>query len=564
MGSPRVGVYICHCGINISATVNVTQVAESATQLPGVVVARDYAYMCSDPGQELIKKDIANLKLNRVVVASCSPRMHEATFRSCIAAGGLNPYCLEMANIREQCSWVHEKGDDTTQKAEQLVAAAVAKAYRLEPLEIHRVPVLPTTLVIGGGITGMQAALDIAEAGFQAILVEASPGLGGHAAQLHQLFPTLEPARDLVEHLRERVIRHPRITVLLSAQVREVNGYVGNFRARIQQGEISKELPAGTIIVATGYNVFDAHRKPEFGYGTYPEVITTLDLEDDLNHSRDLSHLKSIVFIQCVGSRDQTLGNPYCSRVCCMVTAKQAYLLRQKLPDARVSVLYMDVRTFGKGCEEFYDRVREAGVLYRRSNPAEIIRKQGKLFVRFEDTLTGKPEEIPADLVVLAVGLEPGPGTSDIAQLLKLPRSTDGFLMEAHPKLRPVDTATAGVLIAGCCQGPKDMGDSLAQARAASAAALALSIRGQVVVEAAISFIVDPDRCSGCGQCAQVCPYSAISLHPFRNVMRINTVLCQGCGACLAACPSGVINVYQFSFEEVLAQINAFSKVEFA
>jgi len=562
--TPRVGVYICHCGINIAATVDVAAVAKFAVGLPGVVVARHYTYMCSDPGQVLIKNDIAELNLNRVVVASCSPLMHEPTFRATVADAGLNPYCYEMANIREQCSWVHPGGPNTTLKAMQLVASAVAKATHLEPLEVRQVPVTPAALVIGGGFAGLQASLDIAEAGFQVTLVERSSQLGGHAAQLYRTFPTLESVVDLLNPVICQVKEHPRIAAMTEAEVIEVGGYVGNFKVKVRRGEEVAELLVGAILVATGYEVFDARRKPELGYGVYPQVITTLDFERLAAEGIQVNgrQPKRVVFIQCVGSRDQSLGNPYCSRVCCMVTAKQARLVRQTLPESEVSVFYIDVRAFGKNFEEFYDLTREEGVIYRRGNPSEIIKRGERVVVRAEDTLLGEPVEVEADLVVLAVGMTPRADTGAVAGLLKLARSADGFFLEAHPKLRPVDTAMAGLFLAGCCQGPKDISETISQARAAASAALIPLMRGQVPVEAATSY-VDEELCAGCGQCAQMCAFSALALHPLRGVMTVNPVLCQGCGACAAACPSGAINVHHFTFEQFIAQIDALVDGEF-
>ena len=569
--TPRVGVYICHCGINIASTVDVAAVADYAAHLPGVVIARHYTYMCSDPGQDLIKQDIAELELNRVVVASCSPRMHEPTFRAVITEAGLNPYCLEMANIREQCSWVHPVGIQTTQKAMQLVDSAVAKAVYLQPLEVRQAQVTQAALIIGGGVAGMQAALDIAEAGFQSILVERTSKLGGHAAHIQRTFPTLEPVADLVNELSERVARHPRLTRMMEAEVKRVDGYVGNFRVevgnnhRVGDNHRLTEVQAGVIILATGFEAFDARLKPEYGYGVYPEVVTTPDFEQlDTDQMRINGHEpKQVVFIQCVGSREQPWGekgkhepHPYCSRVCCMVTAKQARLVRERLPSAQVTVFYMDVRAFGKGFEEFYDRTREEGVIYRRGNPSEIIRRGERVVVRAEDTLLGELVEVEADLVVLAVGMTPRPDMAELARLFNISRSSDGFFMEAHPKLRPVETAMAGIFLAGCCQGPKDIAESIIQARAAASAALIPLMRGQVQIEAATSFI-DEELCSGCGQCALVCSFAALALHPRLGMMVVNPVLCQGCGACATACPSGAINVHQFTFDQVMAQVEA-------
>jgi heterodisulfide reductase subunit A len=549
-------VYICHCGINIAATVDITAVTNYACHLRGVAVARNYTYMCSDPGQALIKSDITEHNLNRVVVASCSPRMHEPTFRAAIAEAGLNPYCLEMANIREQCSWVHPQGTSTTEKAMQLVSAAVAKATRLEPLQTRQVSVTPAAVIIGGGIAGMQSALDLAEAGFQATVVERAAQLGGQVAQFYRTFPTLEPAGTLVHELIERVSHHPRINLMTETEMVDVSGYVGNFHVKARHNEETIDVPAGAIVVATGFDAFDPHLKPELGYGVYPQVVTTLDFEQLLGQPSTIIDPKSIVFIQCVGSRDQVAGNPYCSRVCCMVTAKQARLVREKLPNASVTVFYMDVRAFGKGFEEFYDRAREDGILYRRGNPSEIIKRGDRVVVRAEDTLLGEQVEVEADLVVLAVGMKPRADSEAVAQLLKLSRSADGFFMEAHPKLRPVDTSMAGVFLAGCCQAPKDIADSISQARAAASAAMIPLMRGEVQVDAATSFI-DEELCSGCGQCAQTCNFGALTLHPVRGKMTVNAVLCQGCGACATACPSKAIKVHQFTFAQVMAQVEA-------
>lgn len=562
MSRPRIGVYICHCGTNIAATVDVEAVTEFAATLPGVVVARNYTYMCSEPGQALIKEDARTLGLNRVVVASCSPRMHEPTFRAASQEGGVNPYQFEMANIREQCSWVHHDRHEATEKAKALVYAAVMKAARLEPLEEREAPVTPGALVIGGGVAGMVAALDIASAGFPVYLVEASDCLGGRVAELNRTFPDLEPVAEWLPALVDQVQRHPNITVYLNARVTNITGFVGNFEATVEPvgaGLAPAQVQVGAIVIATGYNVFDPRGKPEFGYGVYPQVVTTLELEKRLA-AGDLTvngrTPKDVVFIKCVGSRDKQLGRPYCSRVCCMISAKQAQLVRQALPDARVTVFYMDVRTFGKRGEEFYDEARRAGVRYRRGNVSEIYRRGDRVVVRVEDTLLGRTIEHEADLVVLAVGMEPRPEAADIAALLKLPRSADGFFLEAHPKLRPVDTAVDGVFLAGCCQGPKDIPDTVAQAKAAAASALIPLMRGVVPMEAATA-IVDPELCAGCGMCVEICPYGAPGLDSLWGVSRVNAVLCKGCGACAVTCPSKAIRLQHFTPDQILAQVEA-------
>ncbi|MGD2104573.1 MAG: CoB--CoM heterodisulfide reductase iron-sulfur subunit A family protein [Anaerolineae bacterium] len=563
---PRIGVYVCHCGVNIAATVDVEEVSESAGDLPGVVVSRDYTYMCSDPGQALIKQDIRDHGLNRVVVASCSPRMHEPTFRAAAQQEGVNPYQVEMANIREQCSWVHRDKSQGTEKARSLIASAVAKAGRLQALEEREVDVTPAVVVIGGGVAGMTAALDVADTGVPAYLVEKELQLGGRVAKLNRTFPTLEAVSELLEPLIKRVSEHPNVTVLLNSQVLQVDGYVGNFEVTVGAADsgspTERSIEAGAVIVATGYDVFNPDRKPEFGYSDYPNVITSLELEERLANGNlvvDGHEPERVAFIQCVGSRDIQLGNPHCSRVCCMYTAKQSRLVREMLPGADVTVFYIDVRTFGKGAEEFYDEARSKGVRYRRGNVSEIYRKRSdpeRVVLVAEDTLLGEPIEFQADLVVLAVGMEPRAGANEISQILKLPCSADGFFLEAHPKLRPVDTAMEGVFLAGCCQGPKDISDTVAQAKAAASSALIPLIRGSVPVESATA-VVNEELCASCGLCVDVCPYDAPALDTLWGVSRINAVLCKGCGACAVTCPSKAIRLQHFTAEQVLAQVDA-------
>ncbi len=648
--APRIGVYVCHCGINIAHTVDVEEVTRFARTLPDVAVARDYIYMCSDPGQELIQEDIKELDLNRVVVASCSPRMHELTFRGAIQEAGLNPYYLQIANIREQCSWVHSQRGSATEKAKGVVAAAVARACLLESLEEREAQVTPAALIIGGGIAGLQAALDIADAGYTVYVVEKEPSIGGHVAQLGRTFPTLEDVEAMVAGLMERVEEHANIELLTYSELVEVEGFIGNFQVEVRRkpryvnverctacglcaeacvlkGEIENEFDAGlqkrsaiylhsphaapakyvvdaehclllcsgqceagppckeacpqdavdfsqkesvldlsvgSIIVATGFDVFDASLKPEYGYDVYDNVITGLEFERLSSLSGPSGGEirvngkvpQDVVFIHCVGSRDLKLGNPYCSRVCCMYTAKQAHVVREKLPEARITVFYTDVRAFGKGFEEFYDRVREERVLYRRGNPSEIYKRGDRLMVRAEDTLLGEPIEVEADLVVLATGIVPRRDIGQIASLLKLPSSEDGFFMELHPKLRPVDTTTDGVYLAGCCQGPKDIADTVAQAKAAASSALIPLSLGQVKVES-VTCAIDPLLCSGCGLCAEACVYGALTLDVRRGVMTANQVVCKGCAACATACPSGAIVVKHFTADQILAEVEA-------
>ena len=669
-GKPKIGVYVCHCGTNIAGVVDVEEVAQFAGTLPDVMVARNYSYMCSDPGQALITDDIEKLGLNRVVVSACSPRMHEPTFRKTLASKDLNPFYLEMANIREQCSWVHEDPIAATEKAKRIIEAAVVKARRLEALEQKEVDVEPSCLIIGAGIAGIQAALDIGDAGFKVYLVEKTPSVGGHMAQLDKTFPTLDCSACILTPKMVDVANHPNIELMTYSQVEEISGYIGNFDIKVRKksrfvdvdkctgcadcaeacrlagripnefdegigmrsaiylpfpqavpavytidkerclmltkgkcGEEPKcieacgagavdfdledeivEFKVGAIIVATGFDIFDSKLKPEYAYGVYDNVLNALEFERLVNASgptggkiimleRGKKKKKkkdeeaeeprvpeSVTFIQCVGSRDESVGNEYCSRVCCMYTAKLAHLVKDKIPDAEVTIFYMDVRAFGKGFEEFYDRVRREGVKYIRGNPSEIFRRDGKLVVKAENTLTSTPLEHETDMVVLSVGLVPRGDNREIIDLLKLSQSSDLFYLEAHPKLRPVDTASDGIFLAGVCQGPKDIPDAVAQAKGAASAAMIPMASGKVKVEAQVS-VVDEATCRGCGFCVEICPYTAIELvEETRNgwpvkVARVNEALCKGCGACAAACLSGSIQQRSFKDYQLLPQI---------
>ncbi len=657
---PKVGVYVCHCGINIASTVDVEEVAQFAQSLPNVKLARTYSYMCSDPGQTLIKEDIKEHGLNRVVVVSCSPRMHEPTFRKTIQDAGINPYFLEMANIREQCSWVHTDMEVATPKAKKLVAASVAKVRLLEALEPKEVDAEPAALVIGAGIAGIQSALDIADAGFKVYLVEKTPSIGGRMAQLDKTFPTLDCSACILTPKMVDCAGHPNIELLSYSEVEEIGGYIGNFDVKVRKkaryvdfdkctgcGDCANEcrvkdrfpnefdqgmgkrsaiylpfpqaVPAkytidpeeclylkrgkcgkgpkcqevcgvgaidfeqedefvdfkvGAIIVATGFDPFDPSRKPEYGYDDYPNVITGMEMERlvsasgptggkvTINNGEDEVEPKEVAFIKCVGSRDESVGNEYCSRVCCMYTAKQAHLVREKLPDANIRIYYMDVRAFGKGYEEFYDRVRRENVRYIRGNPSEIFKRGNKLVVKAEDTLTATPLEDEVDLVVLGVGMEPRKEMRDIMDLLRLSQSQDRFYLEAHPKLAPVDTATDGVFLAGCCQGPKDIPDTVAQAKGAAASAMIPLARGKVMISAQVAE-VNEATCRGCGFCVEICPYSAIEMVTVNRfgyeleVARVNEALCKGCGSCSAACLSDSIQPKSFRDCQILPQIAA-------
>lgn len=643
----KIGVYICHCGINIAATVDIERVTAFAQALPHVAIARNYQYMCSDPGQDLIKNDIKNLGLDRIVVSACSPRMHEPTYRNAVRSAGLNPYFFEMANIREQCSWVHPDKEQGTKKAMDLIASAVAKVSLHEPLEENEVGVTPSVLVIGAGIAGIQAALDIARSGFEIYLVEKSPVVGGHLTLLERTFPNLDETSAILKPRWEEVKSHPSIHILTLSEVEEVEGFVGNFKVKIrhhpryvdpekctcckkcegvcpvrvpnewnmgldkrpaiylsspyavpfsyqidpinclylQKGECGKckeicpqaavrfeevetEFLAdiGTIIVATGYDPFDPKLKPELGYGFYENVITALEFERLVSPNGPTQgkllvngkEPENIVFIQCVGSRDKTINNEYCSRVCCMFTAKQAHLAKDLLPDARITICYIDIRAFGKGYEQFYEQVQKKGVFYRKGVPSEIYRRSGKLVIKADDELLGEPYEEEADLVVLATGLTQRRDADRLRGLLKLSQGPDRFYLEAHPKLRPLDTATDGIFLAGTCQGPKDIPDTISQAHGTASRATTPLFAGRVKIEP-ITAHVDELLCAGCGLCEQVCEYRALKLDPYKKVMTVNEALCKGCGACNATCPSSAISLRHFKTEQIIAQIRELS-----
>jgi len=645
---PKIGVYICHCGSNIAGTVDTTEVARFAQDLEGVVVARDYKFMCSDPGQELIKKDIKELGLNRVVVASCSPTMHEPTFRHACQEAGVNPYLFEMANIREQCSWVTEDKEEATEKAKALVSAAVRRVFYHQPLETREVPVNPDTLVVGGGIAGIQAALKIADSEHKVYLVERDPSIGGHMAQLDKTFPTLDCSACILTPKMTQVGSHPYIELMTYSEVEEVSGYIGNFKIRIrkkaryvdedkctgcglcqtkcpwkvdsefeaglgkrkaiytpfpqavpnipvidkehcayflsgkcracekfceakaidfEQKDKVVEVEVGSIILATGFNLFDPTPIYSYGYKRLDNVITSLEFERMVNSAgptegnivlKSGSEPETIAIIHCVGSRDEKY-HEYCSRVCCMHSMKFAHQIKEHTK-AEVYEFYIDIRSFGKGYEEFYNRVLNEGTVFIRGRPAEITdvaetpEEEGKLIVQFEDTLVGRQSRQPVDMVILSCALEPQLDAEAIARLFNISRSADGFFLEKHPKLEPVSTMTGGIFLAGCCQGPKDIPDTVAQASAAAAEALAMISRGRVEIEAATA-VIDERICSGCQACLEVCPYNAIDFDAEKGVCRVNEALCKGCGACIAACFSDAVSLNHFTNEQIVAEM---------
>ncbi len=665
----RIGVFICQCGENIGRTVDCPAVVEAAGRLPGVAYAVDNKYMCSDPGQNLVKNAIKEKNLDGVVVGSCSPHMHEKTFRKACSDAGLNPYLFEMANLREHCSWVHEDIIEATKKAIDLTRIAVEKVKRNAPLEPIRVPVTKRALVIGGGISGIQAALDIANAGFECVLVEKEPSIGGHMSQLSETFPTLDCSQCILTPRMVEVYQHPKIKLLTYSEVEKVDGFIGNFKVTIRKkarsvddtkcngcGDCAQKCPikkkafsefdeglsfrpaiyvpfpqavpnipvidksvctyyqtgkcqmcvkvcgreaimfeqedsfitedVGSIVVATGYKLYTIDKKPddseikgygEYGYGKYKDVIDGLQFEriasasgptsGEIQRPSDKKTPKKIVFIQCVGSRDESKGFSYCSKICCMYTAKHAMLYKHKVHDGEAYVFYMDIRAGGKGYDEFVRRaIEEDHVKYIRGRVSRIYEENGKYIVKGEDTLAGKSITIDADMVVLATAMIAQPNATKLAQTIGISYDKYGFYNEAHPKLRPVEVSTAGIFLAGACQSPKDIPESVAMASAAACKSLVLFGSDVLEREPTVAH-VNESICAGCFYCQKVCAYNAIEKKEIRdrqgNLIRtiayVNSGLCQGCGTCNAVCPSKSVELIGFNDEQIYAEINALS-----
>lgn len=646
----RVGVYICHCGSNIAGTVDVADVAQWAGELPNVVVSRDYKFMCSSPGQEMIGKDIQEMGLNRVVVASCSPHLHEPTFRNACARAGLNPYLFEMANIREQASWVTLDKVEATKKAKALVSAAVYRVAYQKPLESLFVPIDPNVLVVGGGITGIQAALEIADSGQHVYLVEREPSLGGHMAQFDKTFPTLDCSACILTPKMYSVGHHKNVTLFTWSEVEKVDGYVGNFtvtirkRARYideslctgcgvcqekcpkkvidevfeaglgyrkavytpfpqavpntpvidrpnctyfqkgtcrvcekfcptgaikfdQQDEIIT-LKVGNIILATGYDLFDARRVLQYGYGRLTNVFTSLEFERMTNaagptggkvYLRDgVTVPNRVAIIHCVGSRDKNYNN-YCSSICCMQSLKFAHLAKEKT-GAEVFNFYIDMRTPAKAYDEFYQKVLKEGTHFIRGRVASVTdtarnaEEQGKLIIQVEDTLIGKQRRIPVDMVILSAGLQARADSKEVAIKFGISCSADQWFIEKHPKLDPVATMTDGVFIAGACQGPKDIPASVAQGSAAAARVLSIIGQGEIEIEAATA-IIDEISCVGCKECILSCPYQAIEYLEDKQKAHIIEALCKGCGTCVGTCLSKSISLRHFTDDQLVAEM---------
>jgi heterodisulfide reductase subunit A len=660
----RIGVFICHCGENISATVDCAKVAKITSELNGVVFSTDYKYMCSDPGQTLLKDAIRENHLDGVVVAACSPRMHEPTFRKACAEAGLNPYMCEMSNIREHCSWVHPKDDLTTEKAKDLVRVMVEKVKKNNSLQPIKVPVTKTAIVVGGGVAGIQAALDIANCGHKVIMVERDPSIGGHMSQLSETFPTLDCSQCILTPRMVEIAQHPNIKLYSYAEVESVEGFIGNFKVKIRKKAKSideslctgcglcttkcpqKKIPneferglgfrpaiyvpfpqavpnkpvidkehctyyqkgkcricekvcptqairfdqpdeiievdAGAIVLCTGFDVLKTEFFPEYGYNKYKDVIDALQFErlasasgptlGEIRRPSDGKVPEKVVFVACAGSRDPAKGIEYCSKICCMYTAKHAMLYKHKVHHGTPYIFYMDIRAGGKMYEEFVRRaIVEDEAHYIRGRVSTIYEKNGKLIVKGADTLMGgKPVEIEADMVVLATAGVANHGSEELAQKMHVSYDAHKFFAEAHPKLKPVETNTAGIFLAGACQAPKDIPESVAAASGAAVKVVSLFSNDELTREPLIAVVnrqAPPvySTCVGCFLCQPVCPYQAIEREEIKNrngeviktLARVNPGLCQGCGTCVALCRTKAIDIFGYSNEQVYTEVMA-------
>ncbi len=648
----RIGVFVCWCGANIASAVDVNKVVEEIKKIPDVVFATNYMYMCSDPGQQLVKEHIVKDNLNGVVVCSCSPRMHENTFRKAANSVGLNPFLVEIANIREQCSWVHQGNKPVaTAKAINIIEGIIEKVRRNIELVPNEISLNKRNLVIGGGISGIMAALDLAQAGYEVVLVEKEPSIGGKLLQIYKTVPNFKSADEYIIPKSEEVINHPNITLYTYSEIENLDGYVGNFDVTIKKkasfvdfekctncekcieacpvevpdefnGSLSKRkaihylsdkaLPrkiiidknsclnfqnkecsecsgvcgenaidftmkettvaenVGAIVLATGYKLYGNENFKEYGGGKIKDVIDSLTFERMLDPDgptqgkiikpSDGKEAKSVLWVKCAGSRDPEFHKPYCSRVCCIYTAKQARLFKKKVPDGEAFISYMDIRTDCKGFEEFYhDGIENERIVYIRGRVSKIYEDKGKLIATTSDTLTGKAVKLETDLIVLANAIVPVDGITELAKILRATIDEYGFFSETHIKLYPVESSTKGVYLAGCGQSPKDTTDSVSQALASSGKILTLFANDKLSQDPLIA-TVDPLVCSGCGICVEICPYGARQLNSVTNISDVNKALCQGCGACIAACPNKACELINQTSIQTLKMINTYQE----
>lgn len=564
---PRIGVFVCHCGHNIAGVVDVEQVAENADELPNVVYSTHEMFMCSDAGQRLIQDMIDEHNLNRVVVASCSPRMHETTFRRVCEEAGLNRYLFEQVNLREHVSWCHmNEPEKATEKAKDLVRMSVARAAKLESLPIKTVEVTPKTLVLGGGIAGLRAALDIADRGFEVVLVERNEELGGHVAEWSTLFPTMEKGKEVIEPLVKRAKKHPKISVFTDSEVTAFEGYVGNFEAKIRNRSSGSEdtLEIGTAIVATGFDAFEPHGY--FGYGESPDVITLAELErmktdGELKRPSTGEPVKNVAFIGCVGSREPGKeGHEHCSRYCCTAVAKSASEIKETADE--VVILYRDVRTYGKNHEEIHRQARSKHVIFSKfptdENP-EVEVKDGKVILEWTDVLSDESLHFEPDILVLASAMLPPEGIEEVANMFSLTRAPDGFFNPEHIKLAPLTTHTAGVMIAGAAQAAKNASEAVVDASGAAAKATALMAREKVEIESTVAHVLS-DLCSSCHTCVSTCPYGAITMDETEDppVASVTEAKCHGCGTCAASCPSDAIVMRHSTSDQIMSMVEAY------
>ena len=646
--SRKIGVFVCHCGKNIAGIVDVKRVVAAVARLPYAAFVTDYKYMCSQPGQDMIRDKIKEEKLDAVIVAACTPNLHEATFRKAGAEAGLNPYCVEMANIREQCAWVHQGDKEAaTRKAVEIISSMIQKAALDNPLSGDSIAITTRALVIGGGVAGIQAALDIADAGYEVVLVEREPSIGGHMAQLSETFPTLDCAQCILTPKMVAAGAHPRIRIMAWSEVREATGFVGNFKVKIERkasgvdwtkctgcgicmekcpttvasefdrglgkrkaiyspfpqavpnkpvidrqhclhytknkcgickklcevGAVDFDLnpeiveeDVGAIIVATGYDLYPTERLGEYGAGKIPDAIDSLAFErllsasgptaGEIRRPSDGKIPETVVFVQCSGSRDPEKHKPYCSRICCMYTTKQAMLYKHSVHNGQAYIFYIDIRSGGKNYEEFVERAQSEGVVYIRGKVSRIFQNGDKVTVMGVDTLAARPVRIDADLVVLAMAMVSRSTTEELRKILKIITDANGFFTEAHPKMDPLGTTTRGIYLAGCGQAPRDVPDTVAQASGAAGKVIGLFSHDRLPLDPMI-VCVDEELCAGCGLCVSVCPYDARELDVKRKKAIVKEALCKGCGACMVACPNSATIHRNFSKKQILKMIDA-------